>query len=88
MPGPALAPRAHKVLSLDNTRLKRYTYGLISLVIKGCGHLDLPHQKAQGNAGKPLPVPYQNALISLEKNTGPSPLYAGSDLIQEEMNVI
>jgi hypothetical protein len=54
-------------LRLDNSCLKSYTYGLISLVIKGCGHLDLPHKIIQYDAGKPLPVPYLQALIDFEK---------------------
>jgi len=49
--------------NLDNGFLWSYTYGLISLVIKGCGHLDLPHKINQKNTGKPLPVPYLKALI-------------------------
>jgi hypothetical protein len=55
------------MLRLDNNPSKSYRYTLISLVIKGCGHLDLPHQKAQENAGKPLPVPYHNAMIGSQK---------------------
>jgi hypothetical protein len=55
----------------------------ISLVIKGCAHLDLPHKIDQEDASKLLPVPYFIALI-ISENTGPAPLSAGLDLIQEE----
>ena len=59
----------------------------ISLVIKGCVHLDLPHKIDQEDSGKLHPVPYFIALI-ISKNTGPAPLSEGLGSNSGGMNVI